>query len=85
MEVEEFGALAVFGGFFRGGEVALGEGDAAFLSDGADGFGEAEVLDFLDEVEDVSMLVADVYKRQVSRSPTSTTSLRKVRRAASSP
>ena len=58
VEVEEFGALAVFGGFFRGGEVAFGEGNAAFLGDGADGFGEAEVFDFLDEGEDVSMLVA---------------------------
>jgi len=58
VEVEEFGALAVFGGFFRGGEVAFGERNAAFLGDGADGFRKAEVVDFLEEGEDVSMLVA---------------------------
>src|SRR5579872_4101748 len=51
-------ALAVLGGFFGGGEFAFGQGDAGFLGDGADGFGEAAVFDFLDEGEDVSMLVA---------------------------
>ena len=46
------------GGFFRRGEFAFGERDTAFLRDGTDGLGEADVLDFLDEGEDVAMLMA---------------------------
>jgi hypothetical protein len=42
VEVEELAAQAGFGGFFGGVELALGERDAAFLGDGADGLGEAE-------------------------------------------
>ena len=58
MELEELAALAVLGGFFGRSEFALREGDAAFLGDGADRFREADVFDFLDEGEDVAVLVA---------------------------
>ena len=54
VEFEEFGALAGSGGFFGGRELAFGEGNADLLSNDADGFGEADVLDFGDEAEDVA-------------------------------
>lgn len=58
MEFEELAALAVLLGFFGRGEFAFGEGDARFLRDGANRLGETDVLDFLDEGEDVAVLVA---------------------------
>ena len=58
MQLEELAALAVLGGFFGRSEFALGKGDAGLLRDGADRFREADVLDFLDEGEDVAVLVA---------------------------
>ncbi len=54
VEFEELGTQAGSGGFFRRGELALGQGDAAFLGDDADGLREADVLDFADEAEDVA-------------------------------
>ena len=45
-------------GFFGGAELALGEGDAAFGGDDADGLGEADVLHLHDEGEDVALFVA---------------------------
>ena len=54
MEFEQLAAKTGAGGFFRGGEFALGEGDAAFAGDDADGFGEADVFNFADEAEDVA-------------------------------
>ena len=58
VQLEKLAALAMLGGFFGRSEFALGEGDAGLLRDGADGFRESDVLDFLDEGEDVAMLVA---------------------------
>ncbi len=58
VELDEFGALAMLGGFFGGVEFALGERDAALFGNGADGLGEADVFYFLDEGEDVAGLAA---------------------------
>jgi hypothetical protein len=58
MEFEELAALAVFLRFFRRGEFPLGKRDAALLRNSADGFGESDIFDFLDEGEDVAVLVA---------------------------
>ena len=58
MDVDELAAEAGVAGFFRGVELAFGEGDAALGGDGADGLGEADVLHLHDEGEDVAFLVA---------------------------
>ena len=58
VELEELAALAALGGFFGRGEFALGQRDAGFCATAADGFREADVFDFLDEGEDVAVLVA---------------------------
>ena len=43
-------------GFFGRSEFALGQRDAGLLRDGADRFGEPDVLDFLHEGEDIAGL-----------------------------
>jgi len=58
VKIEEFAALTMLGGFFGRGEVAFGEGDSAFLRDGADGLREADVFDFLNEGENIAVFVA---------------------------
>ncbi len=58
VDVDELAAEAGFAGFFGGGEFALGEGDAALGGDCADGLGEADVFELLDEGEDVAFFMA---------------------------
>ena len=43
---------------FRSGKLPFGEGDATLLRDDLNGFGEADILDFLYEGENVARLVA---------------------------
>ena len=59
MQFEQLAALAAFGGFFRGGEFALGQRDAALHGDDLDGFGKADIFDLPDEGEDVSRCVGN--------------------------
>jgi hypothetical protein len=58
VDVDELAAEAGFAGFFGGGELALGQGDAALGGDCADGLREADVFEFLYEGEDVAFFVA---------------------------
>jgi UDP-N-acetylglucosamine 1-carboxyvinyltransferase len=52
--LEQLGAELCFPGFAGGGVAGFGERDAELLCDQADGFGEGDVFDFLDEAEDVA-------------------------------
>ncbi len=54
MKIEQKAAGAGLAGFLRRVELGLGRGDAELLGDGADGLGEGDVLDLLDEGEDVA-------------------------------
>ena len=54
MEFKEAGAEAGLGGFFGGGEFALGQRDAALLGNDPHRFGKADVFDLAHEGEDVA-------------------------------
>ena len=54
VQVEQKAAGACLASFLRRVELGLGRTDAQLLGNGADGFGEGDVLDLLDEREDVA-------------------------------
>ncbi len=58
VHLEQGAAQAGFFGLVRTAELLFGEGHAELLGDDADGLGEGDVLDLLDEGEDVAGLAA---------------------------
>jgi hypothetical protein len=58
VDIEELAAEAGLFGFAGRGVAGFGQRDAEFLCNQADGFGESDVLDFLDEAEDVAFFLA---------------------------
>ncbi len=58
MQFEQFSALAILLGFFRGGEFPFRQRNACLLSHDFHGFGEADILDLLHEGENIAALVA---------------------------
>ena len=58
MQLEQFAALAILLGLFRGGKFPLRQRNARLLSHDFNGFGKADVLHLLHEGENVARLVA---------------------------